>query len=207
MIGPGAYDSSRPVLFFSLRASQAGIGWQTTDSVSRETIMKQLILAIALMAATPSFANEQPASEASIRELLVLSDAKNLVDGVYKQMDSMLEQSLAKSLGDKPLNDEQQKLAAEMRAKVVGLMQADMGWDKLEPMYIKLYTDTFSQSDIDGMLKFYKTPAGNALLKKMPLLMQNLMQMMTAQMQGLVPKLRSLVEDYTHRILEAGKPQ
>jgi hypothetical protein len=80
-----------------------------------------------------------------------------------------------------------------------------MGWDKLEPIYIKLYTDTFSQSDIDGILKFYKTPAGSALLKKMPLLMQNLMQLMTAQMQELLPKLRPLVEDYTNRILEAGK--
>jgi uncharacterized protein len=169
--------------------------------------MKKLVVALALMAALPSFADEKPASEASIRELLVLSDARNLVEGVYKQMDGMLEQSLKQSLGDKPLNDEQQKLAAEMRSKIVGLMQADMGWDRLEPIYLKLYMDTFSQSDIDGILKFYKTRAGTALLKKMPLLMQNLMQMMTSQMQVLVPKLRPVVEDYTHRIIEAGKPQ
>jgi hypothetical protein len=167
--------------------------------------VKQLILAIALMAAAPAFAAEKPASEASIRELLVFSDAKSLVEGIYQQMDGMLEQSLKQSMGDKPLNDEQQKLAAEMRAKIVELMHGDMGWDKLEPIYIKLYTDTFSQSDIDGILKFYKTPAGSALLKKMPLLMQNLMQLMTAQMQELLPKLRPLVEDYTNRILEAGK--
>jgi hypothetical protein len=169
--------------------------------------MKPLIVAIALMAAVPAFAAEKPASEASIRELLELSDAKNLVDGVYRQMDSMLEDTLRQSLGDKPLNDEQQKLSAEMRAKIVELMQTDMGWDKLEPVYVKLYTDTFSQSDIDGILKFYKTPAGSALLKKMPLLMQNVMQMVTAQMQDLAPKLRSLVEDYTQRIMDAGKPQ
>jgi hypothetical protein len=169
--------------------------------------MKPLIVAIALMAAVPAFAAEKPASEASIRELLELSDAKNLVDGVYRQMDSMLEDTLRQSLGDKPLNDEQQKLSAEMRAKIVELMQTDMGWDKLEPVYVKLYTDTFSQSDIDGILKFYKTQAGSALLKKMPLLMQNVMQMVTAQMQDLAPKLRSLVEDYTQRIMVAGKPQ
>ena len=167
--------------------------------------MKRLILAIALMATVPAFAAEKPASEASIRELLVLSDAKNLVEGVYQQMDGMLEQSLKQSLGDKPLNEEQQKLAAEMRAKIVELMHTVMDWDKLEPTYIKLYTETFSQSDIDGILKFYKTPAGGALLKKMPLLMQNIMQMVTAQMQELMPKLRPLVEDYTNRILEAGK--
>ena len=195
MTGPGDLDGLPAFL------------WQTTVSGSRETIMKQLILAIALMATFPAFAAEKPASEASIRELLALTDAKNLLNGVYQQMDGMLEQSLKQSMGDKPLNDEQQKLAAEMRAKIVELMQADMGWEKLEPIYIKLYTDTFTQTDIDGMLKFYKTPAGGALLKKMPLLMQNVMQMMTTQMQEVVPKLRPLVEDYTHRILEAGKPQ
>ena len=56
--------------------------------------MKQLLLAIALMAVTPAFAADKPASEATIRELLEVSDAKNLVESSYQQMDAMLEQSL-----------------------------------------------------------------------------------------------------------------
>ena len=40
---------------------------------SQETSMKKLLLAIALMIAVPSFAQEQPASEASIRDRLLAS--------------------------------------------------------------------------------------------------------------------------------------
>ena len=167
--------------------------------------MKTFVLAIALMAAVPAFAAEQPPTESSVRELLEVSNAKNLVEGMYKQMDGMMEQMLKQAQGDKPLNEKQQALSAEMRSKIVDLIHADMGWDKLEPIYVKLYTDTFSQSDIDGILKFYQSPAGNSLLKKMPQLMQSLMQTMVAQMQGFMPKVRAVAEDYAHRISEAGK--
>ncbi len=167
--------------------------------------MKAFLLAVALMAAVPAFSAEKPPSEASIRELLEVSNAKNLLEGMYKQVDGMLDQMLKQSQGDKPLNEAQQKLAAEMRSKVVDLLKTDLSWDALEPIYIKLYTDTFSQSDINGILKFYKTPAGNSLLKKMPLLMQNLMQTMVTQMQSLIPKVRAVAEEYAPLIAEAGK--
>lgn len=167
--------------------------------------MKQLLLAIALMAVTPAFAADKPASEATIRELLEVSDAKNLVESSYQQMDAMLEQSLEQTLGGKAMNPEQQKLAREMREKVVGLLREQLSWEKLEPTYVKLYSETFSESDIDGMLEFYKTPAGQSLLKKLPQLMENMMRMVMGEMQALVPRLRPMVEDYSKRIAEAGK--
>jgi hypothetical protein len=167
--------------------------------------MKKLLLAFALLAATPAFAADKPASEATIRELLEVSDAKSLVERSYDQIDGMLEQSLQQTLGGKPMNPEQEKLAAEMRAKVIGLVREQLSWEKLEPTYVKLYAETFSESDLQGMVKFYKTPAGQSLLKKLPLLMENVMRMMMTELQALLPKMKPMVEDYSRRIVDAGK--
>jgi hypothetical protein len=172
---------------------------------SQENSMKPLLLIAAFLFAVPAFAADKPASEATIRKLLEVSEAKSLVDKSYDQMDGILDQALAQALGGKSMNAEQEKLAAEMRGKVVALMREQLGWEKLEPTYVKLYAETFSESDVEGMLDFYKTPAGKSLLQKMPLLMENLMRMLVVEMQSLMPKLRPMVEDYTQRIVEAGK--
>jgi len=52
-------------------------------------------------------------------------------------------------------------------------MKEDLSYDKLEPEYIKIYQDTFSEEEIQGMITFYETPVGQSVITKMPLIMQN----------------------------------
>jgi uncharacterized protein len=166
--------------------------------------VKKIWLAILLVASLPSFAADAPPSVASIRELLAVTDAKKLLDGMYGQMDGILEQAMKQAIDGKSVNAEQEKIMSEFRARVVELARAEMGWDKLEPTYVDLYAKTFSQAEIDGMLAFYKSDAGKAVLAKLPLMMQNLMQMMMERMKGFMPRLQQLQEEYIPKIKAAG---
>lgn len=54
-------------------------------------------------------------------------------------------------------------------------------------MYLRIYRKSLSQSEVDGMVAFYETPAGKAVINKLPVIMQNTMaevgQMMGPMMQ------------------------
>lgn len=166
--------------------------------------MKQLILAIALMASIPAFAQGTPPSEASIRELLELTNAKSLLDGAWAQLDGLMEKAMKDSLGDKPVSAKQEKIMADMRAETVQLIRTEMSWEKLEPMYIKLYSQAFTQAELDGMLAFYKSDAGKAVTARMPQLMQLMMQEMLTLLQGTVPKMRAITDKYVKQLKDAG---
>lgn len=168
--------------------------------------MRRLLLVIALMAAFPAFADTEP-STASIRELMVVTDARKLLDSTYAQVEGLLGEAMKPALGDLPPTPEQQALIAEFQHAVVELMRKEMSWEKLEPAYIDLYARTFSQTEIDGMLAFYKSESGRAVLAKMPQLIANTLQMTTSQMQSFMPGLQKLAAEYVEKVRAARKQQ
>jgi hypothetical protein len=167
--------------------------------------MKSILLAVVLMAALPAFAKTQPASEESIRELMTLTNSRSVLDNAYGQLDGIMEQAMKQAVGDRPVTPEQERLMAEMRARMVELFRNEMGWDKLEPSYIKMYRETFTQEEVNGMRKFYKSRAGKAVIGKLPQMIQSLMQILLTEMQVVTPKVRALQEEYTAKLVEAGK--
>ena len=61
------------------------------------------------------------------------------------------------------------------------------------PMFVKAYADTFTDSEIDAIVAFYKTPAGKAMIEKQPALTAKIMQTIQAQMADLMPQIEAIM--------------
>lgn len=153
------------------------------------------IILLACLAAAPAIAADAPASEASIRELLTVTQSEKLVDSTMGQIDSMMQNSMKQALGGQTLTADQQKIIDDMRAKMIALFKEDMKWETLEPMFVDIYKRSFTQKEVDGMLDFYRSEPGQAVIAKMPLVMRNSMQAMQGRMVALLPKLQQLQRD------------
>jgi hypothetical protein len=55
----------------------------------------------------------------------------------------------------------------------------DLSWDKMEPVYVEIYQNTFTQNEINALIAFYKTPLGKSIVVKLPEAMK------TAELQTL----------------------
>lgn len=161
------------------------------------------ILTMLLLCSTTAIA--APASESSIKELLAVAQARQLVDGIRAQFDSMMQASIQQSLQGKNPTPKQQKAISNMKNRMVEIMQGELAWDKLEPMYLRLYKDAFTEEEVVGMLAFYKTPAGQAVIHKMPLLMQQTMLEMQKMTAGMMPKMQSVQEQFIAEMSAASK--
>ncbi len=65
----------------------------------------------------------------------------------------------------------------------------------LEPMYVRVYQKSFTQGEVDGMIAFYKTPAGQAVINKMPVVMQNTMNEVQQMMAPAVQRIQRMQQD------------
>ncbi len=153
------------------------------------------VLALACALGCALQAQAAPASRASIETTLKLMNTEQNITGIWAPVEANMRQSIAKAHGAVPATPQEQ--AAEERAiqRALAVMHEQMTWEKLKPAYVDLYAATFSQEEIDGLNTFYASPAGQAYLAKMPLMIPRMMQLMQNQIQELMPKLEAIVRD------------
>ena len=75
-------------------------------------------------------------------------------------------------------------------------MHEELAWNKLEPVYVRIYRESLTQDEVDGIIAFYKTPAGQAMVKKLPALMQKVMAELPAMMNPMMQKIQAAAQEF-----------
>lgn len=162
-----------------------------------------VVAAIALLGLPPAFAENARPSEESVRRLFEVMHTSQMIDTVMSQMDANLREALERATGGRPLNERQQQLHAEMRAKIQGMLKDELTWARLEPQMVEVYRSTFTPGEIDAMLKFYGSPGGQAVVAKLPRATQQMMQLTQERVRALVPRIVELQRETAQRIKDA----
>ena len=136
----------------------------------------------------------QNASDATIERLMTVMRSEKMVEALQSSMDTIMD-SAVKSTVTEPLPPEQQRRMDTAVATIKETMHAEFTWDRLKPRFVSLYKETFTDEEIQGLIAFYESPAGQALLAKMPLLMQRSMALTQEQMRSMIPRMKSAIED------------
>ena len=169
-------------------------------------MQKALLLIALLFVSTIIYAADQPASEASVKKLIEITQSKQLIDNMQTQMDSMMRSTMKKMIGNKTLSPEQEAIIEDMQKQIVTAFASDMNWETLEPDFIDIYRKSFTEDEVTGMLDFYRTPAGQAVIKKMPVVMKYSMEMMQNRMIAVMPKIQQIQKEAIEK-LKATRPE
>jgi len=154
-------------------------------------MFRKMFATVVLASCLPSYA--APPSDASIEALLKVTQAERLSNNMMTGLQANLRQSMAAAVQGKDLTVDQKRVLDELPGKMAALMQEQMSWAHMRPMYVQIYKNVYSQDDVDGMLAFYQTAAGQALIEKAPLVMQMTLAQVQAMMPMLTEKLSSMM--------------
>jgi hypothetical protein len=126
-----------------------------------------LIIGVTILWCGSSVRADEASKSAKAEELLQLTQG----DQMLKMMEPMMKGMVAQM--DKDMSAEQRAKVGEMQGKMMALIAVRLS--KAKPALVKVYTDTYTEEEIDGILAFYKSPVGKAFLQKMPEVMQRSM--------------------------------
>jgi uncharacterized protein len=155
--------------------------------------MRTLFLSIILSGACAASLAAPPTVE-SVSALLEVTRAESMMDQAYASIEQVTRQSMAQQTAGRSLTDEQRRAMELAPARIADVMKKELSWSTLKPIYIAIYQEAFDQTEIDGLIAFYKGPIGQSFVSKMPIVMNRSMQIMQTQMQTLMPKLKQAID-------------
>jgi len=151
-----------------------------------------LMIAAGILVLSPALVLADDASKnAKIEEMLRLTHSDQMLTQILDQMKS----TVTAQLNTMNVPADARPKAEEMQQKMMALIADRLSWEKAKPALIKVYSDTFTESEIDGIVAFYKSPPGQAMLEKMPQLMQKSMAVGQQLMGDVMPEIQRMKEE------------
>jgi hypothetical protein len=150
-----------------------------------------------LLSVSASLAMADAASHAADAErFLKLAHADKLTVPVYAQVQQMFAQRFAES----PEAKNKQALLESYQAKANAALDKAVGWDKLKPDMVKLYTGHFNEQELKQLIAFYESPLGQKVLQKMPALTAQSAELTQSKLERAVPEVNKLLADMSDEL-------
>jgi hypothetical protein len=163
------------------------------------TRLRALCTAVALVCASGSVLADTASHNASAESFLMMAHADKLGTPVYMQVQQMFAQRFEQTKAP----ESKRALLETYQAKANAALDQAIGWNKLKPDMIKLYTDNFTEQELKDLVKFYQSPLGRKVLEKMPSVTQQSAQITQQKLESAVPVVNKLLADMTNELAPA----
>jgi hypothetical protein len=163
-----------------------------------------------LLVSASAFAQERasplidPAKRAVIEELFSLTKLDQLTEQMLTQFEKAMKPQIEKSLPPEvQASGRGPEMLADIQSfenQVFALVKDRVDFAKLKPEYIKLYDETFTTEELTGIVGFYKSPAGQASLQKLPMLTSKSVGLASKIMGDSMQELQEMTAGWTGRM-------
>lgn len=157
--------------------------------------LRVTVVAFLFALATPIAARADDASHrAKAEELVTLNNTQKAVNQIAGSISAQVDQAAERSAGPDP-TDEQKAKIEDFKKHTAELVDSTLGWTAMKSAVVDLYVKAFTEEQIDGILAFYKTPAGAAFIEKMPEINTQFGQLGNARVAGIKDQLQKSFQD------------
>ena len=165
-------------------------------------MLRIILLAVSLFATTSISAAEQD-KLANIERLLEVTNSEEIVKSILGQTEQMMS-NMGAQIGVRPNEEE---YFSNFSEKVFDLLTNEMNWDTLKTDFIELYSQNFTEKEIADMLSFYETDSGRAMVEKMPLVLQESIQLSQNRMMSIMPDIQEMARELQQELEQVRSSQ
>ena len=155
--------------------------------------MKKILFSLFFAIFAANSAQAATPSDESVTRLLILQEADKAPLQIKAQLNELTEATVRQASQGRCFPSDEEKAAIKTfqeKSLAVGAeLDARLDFDRLKPLYLKIYKEHFTQEEVDQLIALYQTPAGKLLAAKMPLVSQessNLLQQNVTPLFGMM---------------------
>jgi len=154
-----------------------------------------LALALTLVAAAPLAHADDASRRAKAEQMLQLTKTDTLMQQQLSNLEERINQTAQQQFNPSQMSAAQQAIATDYLKQVHSIAAEAVSWTALRPQMIQQYAEAFTEADLDSIIAFYKSPAGQVLVEKTPKLAESTVGLVQAKMKEAGPKLEALTQE------------
>ena len=160
------------------------------------------VVAVAILLCFGQASAIEPDNRKAAEELLTLTNVeKNLAD-----MRAQIGQMMTAQLQSTNVPENMRDKLAQFQKQLMDTIFEELAFAKMKPVYVDIYSSTFTAEELSGLVSFYKSPVGRAYANKLPTLMKRMMEVAQIKMQTLAPRLKKMNDDFIAELTKGPSP-
>lgn len=159
-----------------------------------------VVLILLLFAAAPAASADEASKARKVEEFFQVARLEQMFSQSMTLAMNQVKSSVMREAKAAKLSPAQSALIEQLQSKVEAVVGMALGWEQLRPQYIKLYSEAFTEAQLDDLLAFYKSPTGQAMVSNSPMLMKQGAEITQQRMAVAEPELRRLVEEFRQKV-------
>ena len=158
------------------------------------------VLSLALLSAQVSA--DEASHAAKAERFLELVGANRLTVPVYAQVQQMFAERFAQTQAP----ESKRALLESYQAKADAVLDREIGWSKIKPDLVAVYSEAFSEQELAELNEFYASELGKKVLARLPQLNARSAQLTQALLESAVPQVNKLLAEMTAELDTQKKP-
>ena len=159
--------------------------------------LPHLFLLLTLILCLPLAARADDASRhAKAAQMVTLLHTESMVQQASVTILKQVSDAAEKAVGTTPTPQSKAQLA-DFEKKASQMIDAQVGWNALQPAITDLYAKTFTEQELDVIVAFFKTPESAAFLQKMPQINDQVEQLAHSRLVVLQPQINQALDDFS----------
>ncbi len=159
------------------------------------------VLAVALLAVPGAARADDATKRAKAEEMLKLTKAdvgaQAMLAGFPERVKTVASRQVVAQAATTP---EQKKLTNDYLDQMASIARSGANWEAVHPKIVDLYVATFTEADLDGIIAFYKTPAGQDYITKTTGVSSKTIEILQAPINALSPQFEAATKAYETNI-------
>jgi hypothetical protein len=159
--------------------------------------MKRLAFVLVLLFCLPvSLRADDASKRAKVQEMLDLLHIDRTMDQLMTLLQKQATAATNAQMSSSGASADQKARVDAFQKQLFDYIDSQLSWKSMQADYVDMYAQTFTEDEIDGMLAFYKSPAGTAMIAKTPELTQKSSAMAQKKLLAVAPQIQKMIQDF-----------
>jgi hypothetical protein len=157
--------------------------------------MKTVVFAVLFFCSVAAVPAAAPSDE-SILKMMKSLQLQATLDQLVAQLDAGMKAGLKQAMEGKELTPLQTAQMGQLQTRMSAIIREDLSFAKVQDVYVQSLRESFTQDEVNSINAFYSSPAGKAMMEKLPVATRKAQNLLQVRMGPIMQKIKTMQMDF-----------